>query len=131
MTLAAGQGARINAWNMGSRISTEESSCTVTLQFFDTQGKLLKQSEVTLSPAKSGYLDVSRTELPGNPPRVQIRAVLIFGYSGEAPPGPDARIQFDCNIASTLELYDIATGKTGVVLTDSKPLPLPDPRKRQ
>jgi hypothetical protein len=126
--VASGQSARINALNMGSRSSTQDSSCSVTLQFVDLQGQLLKQSVVNLGPGKGATLDLSRDQVPGDDLRAEIRAVLLFGYSGGAPPGPDVRQQFDCNIVPSVEVYDNNTGRTSLILTDAKPLPVPDPR---
>ena len=126
--IAAGQSARVNALNMGSRSSTQNSSCSVTLQFLDTQGQVLKQTVVTLRPGKSASLDLSHDQLPGDDLRAEIRTVLLFGYSGGAPPGPEILQQFDCNIVPSLEVYDNDTGRTSFVLTDAKPLTLPDQR---
>src|SRR5437660_821412 len=63
--VASGQSARINVLNLGSSSSTPDSSCTVRLQFLDTQGRELKQSVSTLVPGKSASLDLSRDQLPG------------------------------------------------------------------
>src|SRR5947209_1833502 len=46
--VATGQSVRVNALNMGSSSSTEDSSCTVTVQFLDMQGQQLKQTVVSL-----------------------------------------------------------------------------------
>ena len=121
--VATGQSARVNALNLGSMSSTADSSCSVTLQFLDTQGQQLKQSVVTLGSGKGASLDLSRDQAPGDDARVQIRVVLLFGYSGGAAPGPDVLQQFDCNIVPSLEVYDNNTGRTSFILTDAKPLP--------
>jgi len=126
--IATGQSARVNALNLGSRASTSDSSCTVTLRFLDEKGTELKSSEVVLGAGKGAHLDLSRDQVPGEPGRTQIRAVLLFGFAGGAPPGPDVQNRYDCNIVPSFEVYDNATGKTSVVLTDTKPLPTPDPR---
>jgi hypothetical protein len=126
--VATGQSARVNALNLGSRLSTQDSSCSVTLQFLDTKGQVLKQTAVTLPSGKATSLDLSRDAVPGDEVRAEIRAVLLFGYSGGASPGPDVLQQFDCNIVPSIEVYDNDTGKTNFILTDAKPLPLPDPR---
>ena len=54
--------------------------------------------------------------------------MLLFGKAGGAAPGPDVRDQFDCNIVPSVEIYDSATGRTSLVLTDSKPVVGPDAR---
>ncbi len=126
--VAAGQSARVNALNLGSRSSTQDSSCGVTLQFLGIQGQRLKQTVVTLRPGKGATLDLSRDQVPGDDLRAEIRAVLLFGYSGGAAPGPDILQQFDCNIVPSIEVYDNDTGRTSFILTDAKPLPVPDLR---
>jgi hypothetical protein len=126
--IATGQSARVNALNAGSRSSTPDSSCSVTMQFMDARGQLVKNSVVVLVTGKVANLDLSRDELPAGGQRAEIRAVLFFGYSGGAPPSQEAGQQFDCNIIPSLEVFESSTGKTTFVLTDTKPLPAPDPR---
>jgi len=128
MGVTTGQSARLNALNMGSRSSTQDSSCSVQLQFLDAQGVVLKQTLVTLSPGKGTSLDLSRNQVPGAGPRAEIRALVLFGYSGGAPPGSEVLRQFDCNIVPSIEVYDNNTGRTSYILTEGKPLPGPDPR---
>src|SRR6266581_4107052 len=69
MGVTTGQSARLNALNMGSRSSTQDSSCGVQLQFLDAQGVVLKQTLVTVSPGKGISLDLSRNQVPGAGPR--------------------------------------------------------------
>lgn len=123
--IASGESARVNALNMGTGLQGQNSSCSVTLQFLDAQGQLLKQSAITLQPGKAGSLDLSSDELPGTDSRTEVRAVLRFGYSGGANPPPAILQQFDCNIVPSLEVYDNDTGRTSFVLTEAKPLPPP------
>ena len=124
--IASGQSARVSALNLGSVSSTQTSSCTVTFQFLDSQGKVLKEVLATLQVGKAANLDLSRDQLPGEELRAQIRAVLLYGYTGGAPPNQTILQQFDCNIAPSLEVYDNTTGRTSLILTDSRPLPMPN-----
>ena len=124
--IAIGESARINALNIGNATTTQDSSCSVTLQFLDTEGQLLKQKVVTLQAGKAASLDLGRGELPGgNDPRAEIRAVLLFGYSGGANPPSTLLQMFDCNIVPSLEVFDNDTGRTSFILTDAKQLPPP------
>jgi hypothetical protein len=124
--IAIGESARVNALNIGNALSTQDSSCSVMLQFLDTEGRLLKQKVVTLQAGKAAALDLDRGELPGgNDPRAEIRAVLFFGYSGGANPPPALLQKFDCNIVPSLEVFDNDTGRTSFILTDAKQLPPP------
>jgi hypothetical protein len=122
--IAIGESARVNALNLGNALSPQDSSCSVMLQFLDTEGQLLKQKVITLQAGKAASLDLGRSELPrGNDPRAEIRAVLLFGYSGGANPPPAVLQTFNCNIVPSLEVFDNDTGRTSFILTDAKQLP--------
>jgi len=123
--IAAGQTARVNALNLGTSSSTQNSSCGVTLQLLDTQGQVLKQTVVILQPGKAAFLDLNRDQAPLGDARVEIRAVLLFGYFGGAPPTPGILQNFDCNIVPSVEVYDGDTGKTSFILTETRALPGP------
>ena len=123
--IGTGESARVNALNLEAGSSAKDSSCTVTLQFLDTGGKVVKQTVVLLRPGNVASLEVSRAELPGNDSRAEIRAVLLFGYYGGAPLGPAIARHFNCNIVPSLQVFDARTGEIKLVLTDAKPLPPP------
>lgn len=127
--MAEGQSLRINALNLGSRSSTPASGCEVTLRFLDAKGLVLREKVLQLPVGQSAFFDLRRAQISDQPGRASVRAVLLFGFAGGgAPPGPDVRQNFDCNIVPTLELVDDASGRTTLVLTDAKPIPLPDQR---
>jgi hypothetical protein len=122
--IASGESARLNALNLGTASSTPDSSCGVTLQILDTDGKLIKQKIVTLQAGKAASMDIGSDELLGtNASRAEIRAVLIFGYPGGANPPPAVLAKFDCNIVPSLEIFDNITNRTSYILTDAKLLP--------
>jgi hypothetical protein len=123
--VSTAQTARLNAVNLGTSSTMQNSSCTVTFEFLDAQGQVLAQKVVTLTPTNGAFLNLSRSQLNGDIPRVQLRAVLLFGYYGGAPPTPDTLQHFDCNILPSLEVYDEKSGKTEFVLTVTKSLPPP------
>lgn len=127
--VAEGQTLRINALNLGSRSSTPATGCEVTLRFLDVKGVVLRESVVRIPPGQGASLDLRRAQMTDQPGRASVRAVLLFGLAGGgAPAGPDVRQNFDCNIVPTLELLDETTGRTTLVVTDARPLPLPDQR---
>jgi hypothetical protein len=122
--IAAGQSARINVLNAARPDPANPTSCNVTLQFMDTNGKLLKQTAVNLQPGAGGGLDFGWAELPGNDLRTEVRAVLLFGYSGGANPPAAILQQSACGyLVPSLEVYDNGTGRTSFILTDAKALP--------
>lgn len=127
--IAEGQSLRVNALNLGNRSSTPATGCDVTMRFLDAKGGVLRESVVRLAVGQGAGLDLRRAQVSDKPGRTSVRAVLLFGSAGGgAPPGPDARQNLDCNIVPTLELLDDSTGRTTLVMTDAKPLPLPDQR---
>jgi hypothetical protein len=123
--IATGESALVSALNLGTASPRSNTSCGVTLQFLDAQGHVLKQTVVKLQPGKAASLGLSRETVPTPGSRAEIRAVLLFGYAGGAPPGPAMLQQFDCNIVPSLQIYDDHTGRTSFVLTDVKSLPPP------
>jgi hypothetical protein len=129
--IASGQTLRVNVVNMGTSASTSTSSCNVIIRFLDPQGAVLKEAAVNVVANKAASFDLnySQTGTQGTAgTRSQLRAVVLFGYSGGAQPGPDTRDQYDCNIVPSLEIYDNSSGRTSLIVTDFKPLPVPDPR---
>jgi hypothetical protein len=124
--IASGQSARINAWNGAPADPSGLTSCSVTMQFVDTNGKVLKQTVINLRPETASSLDLSWDELSTADLRVQVRAVLLYGYSGGANPPPMLLQQSACaNLAPSLEVYDNTNGRTSFILTDAKALPPP------
>jgi hypothetical protein len=124
--IAAGQSARVNALNAARLDPAGTRTCGVILQFQDSQGQVLTQSTVSLAPGKSASLDLSYDSLKATDLRVQIRAVLIYGYSGGANPPPGVLNRTACdNLVPSLEVYDNASGRTSLILTDAKVLPPP------
>ena len=123
--VASGETARLNAVNLGTSSSTSSSSCGVTFAFVDAQGQMLASKVVNLAPGQAALLELSRSQLPGDDPRREIRAVLLFGYSGGAPPTTDILQRFDCAIVPSLEVYDDKSGRTSYVLTHTQALPGP------
>jgi hypothetical protein len=133
--IASGQTARLNALNIGPGGPALPSgripgSCGggVTFEFYGVNGELLKSKAINnLLPGKAAFVDLSRDELPKGPVRTEIRAVLRFGYAAATPPDRETRLLFECNIFSSLEIFENTTGKTSLVLTDNKLLPAPNP----
>jgi len=126
--IGTGQTARITALNLGTRQSTATSTCQITAQFLDQKAAILKEKTFDVAAGKSESIDFDY-DRANSVKKLQLRAVLLFGQvGGGAQPGPDARRTFDCNVVPSLELYDKPTGRTTVILTDWKPLPIPDPR---
>jgi hypothetical protein len=122
--LAPGERARLIALNAVGAPSEERGSCGVTYRFLDTQLQVVKEAVAVLKAGEASELDLSRRDLPGND-SVEIHSMLLFGYSGGAPPNPRMLIErYDCNIRPSLEVYDPA-GTLRLRLTDARPLPPP------
>jgi hypothetical protein len=126
--IAAGQTASVDVVNLAQLNPSTRTppGCGVTLQFLDDHGRSVKQTIATLQPGKAVSLDLRRDELPGNNLRVRFRAVVLFGQSGGAPPGPGSQQVLSCNsIVPSLQIYDTATGRTNFMLTNVTRLPSP------
>jgi hypothetical protein len=100
----------------------------VTFEFYGTAGELLKsQTMNNLLPGKAAFVDLKHDDFAKDPERRQIRAVLRFGYAAATRPDPDKAKFFECNLAASLEIFDNATGRSVLILTDAKPLPSANP----
>jgi len=121
--IAIGQTARVNVLNLTTPDPANPSTCNVILEFLDTQGNVLKQSTVNLSPGNAAWLDLNQFELQTTATRSEIRAVALFGYVGGAnPPQPILR-KTACNLlVPSLEIFDDATGRTSQILVTYKQL---------
>jgi hypothetical protein len=132
---SAGQTARLNALNTGpggpvSPTGVTPGSCGggVTFEFYSIDGELLKSKVINnLLPGKAAFVDLKYDDLPKGSARTEIRAVLRFGYAAATPPGPERAKLFECNLFPSLEVFDNATGRTSLILTDAKLLPAPNP----
>ena len=80
---------------------------------------MLAKKVVRLALGQAALLELGRNQLPADDPRKEIRAVLLFGYSGGARPTADILQQFDCAIVPSLEAYDDRSGRTSYVLTNT------------
>ena len=126
--VAATQTARINVLNEAPtnsggppQDSDVIAACQVVMQFFGSDGQLLKEKVVdNLAPGKIAFLDLTPADRPGKDLRTPIRGVARFGYSGGANPMPgmlDA-----CRAVLSLEIFDVDSGKTQILLTETRPL---------
>ena len=129
--IAPGQTARITALNVGpggpvspSGVAPGNCGGGVKFEFYGAAGELLKRTVINnLQPGKAAFLDLSHNELPKGSGGTQVRAVLRFGYDRGYPPDRETRARFECNLLPSLEIFENATGRTNLVLTDAKPLP--------
>ena len=119
VALGPEQIARLSIVNIAQAGPTP--ACAVEGTFLDSQGKSLKSAKTPLEPQKSVALELDRSEVPGATGRVPIRA--IFSYTVPATPGilmPGSV----CTLVPTLEIFEKVSGKTVLVLSDAKAVPL-------
>ena len=114
--LASAQTARLNVVNVGPS-SGSSIPCILALAFLDTDGKILNQMFVSLTPGKAAFVDLTATARDSG--RLQIRGI---GYNPLLAAGPAVPQPLSCNLVPTLELFDTATGTTVAILTDFKDL---------
>lgn len=128
--VAASQSARINVYNEApSALPSNppqdvpaQQGCSVVLQFFAADGGLLKEQTIdNLAPGKIAFLDYTPADRPSKELRTPIRAVARFGQvGGGANPAPGTLAP--CQVVPNLEIYEADTGKTQLLLTETRPL---------
>jgi len=132
--LAAGQTARLNVVNVGVA-TVSPLPCVLATAFLDSNGKILKQTFVSLKSGQSALLDLTGNEAgnasePGHKTdsaqRVPIRGV---GYNPLLAPGSAIPQPLSCNLVPTFELFDTDTGRTVAILGDfTRPGPSVSPQ---
>ena len=108
--------------------STVTADCRVVLQLYGSGGQLLKERIIeNLAPGTIAFLDFTPADRPTNELRTPVRAVARFGYVGGA--NPSGEVVAACRVLPSVEVFEAATGKTQIVITDAHALPTPDPRR--
>jgi hypothetical protein len=132
--LAASQTAQLNVVNLNTAsagaTTTPTVQCQVQLEFWDAQGKLVKSLLIpSLAPGATASLEIKLTDVTTNtsPLRTEVRGVVrrttptpVTG--GTTTPAPIAQpiafIPASCAVATTLEIFDTATGVTQALTSD-------------
>jgi len=122
--LAANQVARLNVLNPA--VLAGPSACSAEVSFLDSQGTVLKTDTFQIREGTAAFLDLDWSEVNSSADRIQIRATLKTTQiiAGPPPQGPAASV---CALFPTLELFDKDTGKTTILVSDSRPVPVPIP----
>jgi len=117
--LAPGQTARLSVLNSvrtAPPVLIPQLACRVNLSFYNSDGKLLKESTIdNLGFGKAAFLDVRRPDIDAMAGRAQIGGVVRQGLL--ANPVRAVPVISFCSIVATLEVFDEATNKTTVVLS--------------
>lgn len=121
--LAAGQTARINVLNeaVASGRGGAAGPCKVTLRFLGAEGELLKERVLEeLGAGKIAFLDLKAEERKSKEAKAPVRAVVMYGYAGgrNLPEGVAAA----CQVVPNVEIFETASGKTVLVLTETRPV---------
>ena len=136
IAVADSQSLRINVLNEALPVvpsaarqdSAVTADCRVVLQFYGSGGQLLKERIVdNLAPGTIAFLDFTPADRPTNELRTPVRAVARFGYVGGA--NPSGEVVSACRVLPSVEVFEAATGKTQILVTDARALPTPDPRR--
>jgi hypothetical protein len=130
--VTSAQTARLNVLNLQPVIpGVTAALCPATLEFYDDTGASLKQLAVTsISPATAASL-VFKLPVPSAAviARVQIRAVVLTPWASFFNPGagpittPIMPVSMGCNVMTSLEIIDDATGATHTFTTDVRAMP--------
>jgi hypothetical protein len=121
--LAQGQTARVNALGlpMGGPIIAG-ASCTVTLQFFDEQGKSLGASTQPVIGGQAVHFDLKRMDIDTAMDRREIRATVRTNFVLNSSAVPPVAVRF-CSVKPTLEIFN-EDGRTMAALGGTTALPL-------
>jgi len=115
--LGTGQTARLNAVNLVRTpppIMIAQVLCKVELDFYDGQGKLIKQKTVAnLGYGQADFLDLARSEIATTATHVDVSGVVKVGSSQS----------FFCSVSTSLEVFDSVTGATNAILANPSSLP--------
>jgi hypothetical protein len=121
------QTARLNVLNLNpvSATASATPNCSVQLQFFDGQNKMLKEGAAsTLAPLAATSLDLKRVEVTAQTsPRAQIRGVVVINPTATTVAAPTT-IGY-CNVMTTLEIIDDVSGSTVALTSDTRALSSP------
>ena len=126
--VAAGQTARINVYNeaVGAKPVPGQDSgsalpCRVVMQFFGAEGELLKERTIDdFGAGKIAFLDFGPGDRPEKEKKIPVRAVVLSGYSGGA--NPPAGTAEACRVVPNMEIYETESGKTELLMTETRPL---------
>jgi len=103
----------------------------VRFEFYSADGEMLKRVAIPgLQLGKAMFLDLTHDDLPKGTARTQIRAVLRFGWDKAFAPNAEMLRLYECNIVPSLEIFETATGRTSLILTDAKALPGSNPPRK-
>lgn len=131
--LAASQTAQLNVVNLvtaGTTTTTPTVPCQVQLEFWDSQGKMVKMSPtpITLAPGAAAFLQIKLSDVtsPTSPLRTEVRGVVRrptpTPQTGVTiPPGTTVQPIFYpayCTVATTLEIFDTTSGVTQSLTSD-------------
>jgi hypothetical protein len=120
--IAEGQIARFNVLNDDSGPTPTTVACTTVLRYYAGDGTMLKSSAVTIAPGQIGSLDLfADADLSlAATQRRQIRATftvpLIPPTTATTAAGRAAASQTTCKLVGTLEIFNVLSGQTQVVL---------------
>src|ERR1043165_1305928 len=122
--IGSGQSVRLNVVNLAATNPMSPSTCGIELQFLDVSGKQLKQTSLQVSPGQTVSRHLRPSDLPGEARRAEVRAVVPVGGNGGA--APPTTPPLDCgSLFPSLEVYDHETGKTTLLITNTRDLPPP------
>jgi hypothetical protein len=127
--LAEGQTARLNLLNPGVLPPLATGAiCSAQVSFLDAKGTVLKTAAISVLPGQSVPFDLNRdTDVTATDQRVQIRATIQIPAPLPIVATPPQL--FGCPLLPTLEIFNRDTGRTQLLITETRsifgPVPLP------
>ena len=125
ISLATGEGARINVYTVGN---PDTAPWTFVVRVFNRQGAIVQGGKFQVAPGAIGSFEISskadeRTALAALPVRQTLRAEIVGLQpppDGDQPPPDPESVQ---KYAATLEVYNLLTGRTSILLGGPDTLP--------
>lgn len=120
---ATNQMARLNVFNLNpaplSTASPQALNCSISLEFFDSKGGLASHTTVSsFAPGQTASLDFPYSSLTTESSvHAEIRGAVIINPT--VTPAP-AVTPGSCAVFTTLEIFDLTTGSTVALTSDTR-----------
>ncbi len=120
--ITEGQLARLNALLLPMGGPVVAGSCQVTFTYINDQGTTLASTTLPLTQNQAVHFDYPALPVPiGGAARTQIRGTVQTSFvSTSGSPVPAAP---SCSVVPTMEIYNVTTSQTAVVLETTHALP--------
>lgn len=116
------QSARLNALLLPTGGPVVAGSCQVTFTYLNDQGGTIASTTMPVTQGQAVHFDYPPLPVPiGGTTRTQIRGTVQAAFV--SPSGSPVPAAPSCAVVPTMEIYNLATGQTTLVLENTHALP--------